>query len=88
MDCMKTIPIRRSRNQQPTSDPHHAAAVERGKAAVRKLQEQGIIDKNGRRIRTDLPVDMQEGMSVEYVKDLPPAQEVVQRLWRECETAQ
>lgn len=60
MDCMKTIPIPRARNQQPTSDPHHAAAVERGKAAVRKLQEQGIIDKNGRRIRTDLPADMQE----------------------------
>jgi len=60
MDCMKTIPIPRARNQQPTRDPHHAAAVERGKAAVRKLQEQGIIDKNGRRIRTDLPIDMQE----------------------------
>ena len=38
----------------------YAAAVERGKAAVRKLQEQGIIDSHGRRIRTDLPADMRE----------------------------
>ena len=66
MDCMKTIPIPRARNQQPTRDPHHAAAVERGKAAVRKLQEQGIIDKNGRRIRTDLPADMQEGKDRDF----------------------
>ena len=60
---MKTVPIPRTkiRNQEPTEDPHHAAAVERGKAAVRKLQEQGIIDSKGRRIRTDLPADMQEG---------------------------
>ena len=27
------------------------------------------------------------GTSVEFVKDVPPAREVVQRLWRECETA-
>ena len=58
---VKTIPLRRTRNQKPTEDPHHAGAVERGKAAVRKLQEQGIIDSKGRRIRTDLPADMQEG---------------------------
>jgi len=66
MESMKTIPIPRARNQQPTVDPHHAAAVERGRAAVRKLQEQGIIDKNGRRIRTDLPVDMQEGKNRDF----------------------
>jgi len=28
------------------------------------------------------------GLSVEFVKDLPPAGELVLRLWRECETAQ
>ena len=58
---MKTIPLPKARNQRPTEDPHHAAAVERGRAAVRKLQEQGIIDSQGRRIRTDLPADMEEG---------------------------
>ena len=49
-----------------TKDRRHAAAVERGKAAVRKLQEQGIIDSQGRRIRTDLPVDMQEGKDRDF----------------------
>lgn len=63
---MKTIPIPKTRNQQPTHDPLHAAAVERGRAAVRKLQEQGIIDKNGRRIRTDLPADMQESKDRDF----------------------
>lgn len=58
---VKTIPILKARNQMPIKDPHHAAAVERGKAAVRKLQEQGIIDSQGCRIRTDLPADMHEG---------------------------
>lgn len=63
---VKTVPPQRSRNQHPTSDPHHAAAVERGRAAVRKLQEQGIINKNGRRVRNDLPADMQEGMDRDF----------------------
>jgi hypothetical protein len=47
-------------------DPHHAAAVERGKAAVGKLQQQGIIDSQGRRIRTNLPADMQEGKDRDF----------------------
>jgi len=47
-------------NQQPVDDPHHAAAVARRKAAVKKLQSQGIIDRNGRRIRKTLPADMRE----------------------------
>jgi hypothetical protein len=54
---VRTIRLPKVRNQKPTEDPHHAAAV--GRAAVRKLQEQGIIDGEGRRIRTDLPADMQ-----------------------------
>ena len=45
----------------PTTDPHYAAAVERVKAATRELQSKGIIDTNNRRIRKDLPDDMQEG---------------------------
>ena len=63
---MRTIPIPKARNQKPTTDPHHAAAVQRGKAAVRKLQEQGIIDREGRRMRTDLPADMQEGKDRDF----------------------
>jgi hypothetical protein len=63
---VKTIPIPRARNQKPIKDPRHAAAVERGKAAVRKLQEQGVIDSQGRRIRTDLPGDMQESKDRDF----------------------
>jgi hypothetical protein len=46
--------------QTPTEDPQYPAAVERVTAAVRHLQEKGIIDGQGRRIRQDLPPDMQE----------------------------
>jgi hypothetical protein len=63
---VKTIPLRKTRNQKPTEDPHHAAAVKRGKAAVRNLQEQGIVDSQGRRIRPDLPPDMQEGQDRDF----------------------
>ena len=66
MELMKVIPIPQARKQKPTKDPHHAAAVRRGKAAVRKLQEQGIIDGQGRRIRTDLPADMQPGKDHDF----------------------
>jgi hypothetical protein len=50
------------KGQNVTADAHHAAAVERGKAAVRKLQEQGIIDQKGKRIRTD----MREGSNRDF----------------------
>ena len=33
---------------------------------LRKLQEQGIIDSQGRRIRTDRPADMQEGKDRDF----------------------
>jgi type III restriction enzyme len=65
-DGVKTIPVPRANRQEPTEDPHHADAVLRGKAAVRKLQEQGIIDSQGRRIRKDLPADMQEGKDRDF----------------------
>jgi hypothetical protein len=58
---VKTIPHPKVENQTPTEDPHYPAAVERVKAAVRELQEKGIIDAQGRRIRQDLPADMREG---------------------------
>jgi hypothetical protein len=31
-----------------------------------KLQEQGIIDSHGQRIRTDLPADMQPGKDHDF----------------------
>lgn len=58
---MKTVPLPRAMNQQAKQDPHYPAAVERAKGAVRRLQKAGIIDAEGRRIRTDLPADMKEG---------------------------
>ena len=61
MGIVKTIPRPKVKAEGPTQDPHHAAAVQRGKAAVRKLRAQGVIDDRGRRIRKDLPADMQEG---------------------------
>lgn len=63
---MKTMPLPKAGNHQPTEDPHHSAAVERGKVAVSKLQQQGIIDSRGRRIRKDLPADMQEGRDRDF----------------------
>ena len=47
-------------NQTPTEDPYYPAAVERVKAAAHELQDKGIIDNQGRRVRQDLPPDMQE----------------------------
>jgi hypothetical protein len=47
-------------NQAPTDDPYFPAAVERVKTAVRELQDKGIIDQQGQRIRRDLPPDMRE----------------------------
>jgi len=61
MRIVKTIPRPKVKTEEPIQDPHHAAAVQRGKAAVRKLRDQGIIDDRGCRIRKDLPADMQEG---------------------------
>jgi len=55
----KGLPL--PRGHDATQDPHRAAAIERGKAAVRKLQQQGILDSQGRRVRTELPADMREG---------------------------
>jgi hypothetical protein len=58
---MNTVAPPSAESPKRPEDPHHAAAIERGKAAVRKLEEQGIIDNQGRRIRADLPNDMREG---------------------------
>ena len=63
---MKTIPLPDTRNRSRIEDLHHAAAVKRGKAAVDDLQERGILDSHGRRIRTDLPADMREGKDRDF----------------------
>ncbi len=57
---VRTISLSQARDQNRVEDSHHAAAVRRGKAAVENLQKRGILDNKGRRIRTDLPADMQE----------------------------
>jgi hypothetical protein len=59
IEVVATVEIPKA-NQAPTEDPQYPSAVERVKAAVRELQEKGIIDHQGRRIRQDLPPDMQE----------------------------
>ena len=59
MKVVATVEIPKA-NQTPTQDPHYPAAVERVKAAACELQEKGIIDAQGRRVRQDLPPDMQE----------------------------
>lgn len=66
MTVVKTITRPKAGNQKPTDDPLHAAAVKRGKAAVRKLQERGVVDSQGRRIRATLPEDMQEGLDRDF----------------------
>jgi hypothetical protein len=60
MDTVKTVPNPRPRSRKLKEDPHYPAAVERAKEAARRLQEAGIIDAEGRRIRKDLPPDMRE----------------------------
>lgn len=64
MKAVKTIPI--PRRQKPKEDPHYPAAVERAKDAARRLREDGIIDAQGRRIRKELPADMQEGSDRDF----------------------
>lgn len=63
---MKTIPIPGTTHQKPKEDPHYPAAVERAKEAARRLREAGIIDAEGRRIRKDLPPDMQEDQDRDF----------------------
>ena len=38
----------------------HAVAIRRAHQVVADMQARGILDSNGRRIRKDLPPDMQE----------------------------
>ncbi|MCL4850709.1 MAG: hypothetical protein KJZ78_04925 [Bryobacteraceae bacterium] len=63
---MRTISLPRARDQKPKEDPHYPAAVKRAREAARRLQEAGIIDAAGRRIRKDLPPDMQKGADRDF----------------------
>jgi len=47
-------------------DRHRQAAGERVKAAAEELERRGITRKDGTRIRTDLPEDMQEGADRDF----------------------
>ncbi len=63
---VKTIPIRKTGHHKPKDDPHYPAAVERAKETARQLRAAGIIDPEGRRVRKDLPSDMQEGQDRDF----------------------
>jgi hypothetical protein len=63
---VKPSVLPKSADQKPTEDPFYPAAVKRAREAVRRLQEMGIIDADGRRIRKDLPPDMQEGSDRDF----------------------
>ena len=65
IEVMATVEVPKT-NQTPTEDPKYPAAVERVKAAARELQKKGIIDAQGRRIRQDLPPDMQENADRDF----------------------
>ena len=47
-------------------DQEEAEAAERVAAAVRELQQLGIIDANGRRISKDIPPDMREDSDCDF----------------------
>ena len=66
MAKVKTFSIPPKSKQRRKPDPHYPAAVERAKEAARRLQEAGIVDAHGRRIRKDLPADMGEGQDRDF----------------------
>jgi hypothetical protein len=52
--------------QKPKVDPHLQSAGERVKAAAEELERLGIADRDGERIRKDLPEDMREGADRDF----------------------
>lgn len=66
MSKLKTPSVSSRRKQKPKPDPHYPGAVERAKDAARRLQQAGVIDAQGRRIRKDLPLDMREGQDRDF----------------------
>jgi acyl-CoA reductase-like NAD-dependent aldehyde dehydrogenase len=64
---MKVVPtIDTPKLPQPKVDPHLQSAGERVKAAAEELERLGIADSEGKRIRTDLPKDMQDGADRDF----------------------
>jgi hypothetical protein len=63
---VKKIPLPILVNQKLKEDRHYPAAVKRAREPARRLQEAGIIEAEGRRIRKDLPGDMQEGQHRDF----------------------
>jgi hypothetical protein len=58
--------VHTSKLQQPKTGPHLQSAGERTKAAAEELGRLGIADRKGKRIRMDLPDDMQEGADRDF----------------------
>ena len=56
----------RGKLKQPRHEPLLEGAAERIHAAVHELQKLGIVDENGKRIRTDVPEDMKEGSDRDF----------------------
>jgi hypothetical protein len=50
----------------PKPEPLLEGAAERVHAAVRELRELGIVDEQGKRVRTDIPEDMKEGADRDF----------------------
>ncbi len=50
----------------PKPEPLLDKAAERIHATVRELKDQGLIDENGKRVRTDIPEDMKEGSDCDF----------------------
>jgi hypothetical protein len=66
MKTVETAKVPRTKTRKPKTDPYYPAAVERAKEAARRLKKAGVIDAQGRRIRQDLPPDMQEGQDSDF----------------------
>jgi hypothetical protein len=66
MSKLKTLPSPRKRKPKRKPDPYYPAAVQNAKEAARRLQEAGIVDAEGRRIRKGLPPDMREGQDRDF----------------------
>ncbi len=66
MSKLKTLPSPPKSKQKRKPDPYYPAAVQNVKDAARRLQEAGIVDAEGRRIRKDLPPDMREGQDRDF----------------------
>jgi hypothetical protein len=66
MGLVNTIPVPKTRSRKPKADPHYSAAVRRAKDVAQGLRHEGVIDADGRRIRTDVPAGMRDGQDRDY----------------------